>query len=300
MGRYATPLIAASSLPPVKNRVEVLICEARLAHRATTAPEDIEEEQLMTVLVCVDPTSGQRHAARNLVGTFIAAQSTFEQLPAGCGLYGWLLQLLHSRVAASVHVVLSLPPAYSAEISQQIQDVLASLRNRRYHQLVLAIAVSPSPGCWGDCSGIDGFVASDEGDGDRVAIHVFSMLAALMAPGLAYCVDWEELRSVFGTHKFPSRVAGGIWLQAEARFFPASAGDKRLIEGSGVIALIPAHPIKVASQIKLMEAIRKLTANNPDFVMITPYGMSSEPFMSDQIVPMLLLTAPTTEKMSHL
>ncbi len=292
MGRYATPLLNAPALPNLENGVEVLICEARLAHCATDDPSDTEEEQLMTVLVAVNPSSAQRQAARNLVGTYIAAQSTFEQLPVSCGLDGWLLQLLHSRVTASVHVVFSLPPAYSAEISRQIQDVMAGLRKSQHHQLVLAIAVSPSPGSWGDCSGIDGFVATDEGDSDRSAIHVFSMLAALMAPGLANCVNWEELRSVFGTHKFPSTVAGGIWLQAEARFFAASE-DKKLIEDSGVIALMPAHPIQVSSQIKLMNAIRQFTANDLDFVMITPYGMSAESVMSDQIVPVLLLTRRT-------
>ena len=112
-------------------------------------------------------------------------------------------------------------------------------------------------------------------------------------------MDWEELRSVFGTHEFPSRVASGIWLQAEAGFIPASAGDKKLIEDSRVIAFMPAQPIQISSQIKLMRAIRMVTANDPDFVMITPYRMSSEPAISDQIVPVFLLTAPIGWKPSH-
>ena len=69
MGRYATPLLMAPPLPLVENGVEVLICEARLAHRATDDPDDTEEEQLMTVLVSFDPSPGQRYAARNLAGT---------------------------------------------------------------------------------------------------------------------------------------------------------------------------------------------------------------------------------------
>ena len=283
----------APPLPPVDNGVEVLICEARLAHHATNDPEDIEEEQLMTVLVSFDPSPGQRYAARNLAGTYIAAQSTFGQLPVGSGLAEWLLGLLNCRVAASLYVVLSLPPVYSEDISRQIQGVLAGLRNSQHHQLGLAIAVGVRPGDWGDCSGIDGFVAAPAGDGDRASIHVFNMLAALMAPGLTSCVDWEELRSIFGTHKLPSRVASGIWLQAEASFFPASAADKTLIEDSGVIALMPAHPIQISSQIKLMNEIRQFTENDPDFVMITPYGMSSKPVMSDQIVTICLIAAPS-------
>jgi len=226
MGRYATPLLKASPLPPIESGVEVLICEARLAHCATDDPSDIEEEQLMTVLLSFNPQPARRYAARNLAGAYIAAQSTFEQLPVGRGLAEWLLGLLNSRVAASLYVVLSLPPVYSEDIAQQIQGVLAGLRNSQHHQLGLTVAVGVRPEDWGDCSGIDGFVSAGAGDGDRASIHVFNMLAALMAPGLTSCVDWEELRSIFGTHKFPSRVASGIWLQAEASFFPASAEDK--------------------------------------------------------------------------
>ena len=270
MGRYATPLITAPPLPLIENGVEVLICEARLAHCATDDPNDIEEEQLMTVLVSVNPQPAQRYAARNLAGSYIAAQSTFEQLPVKCGLAEWLLGLLNSRVAASLYVVLSLPPVYSTDISRQIEGVLASLRNGQHHQLGLAIAVGVRPGDWGDCRGIDGFVAAGAGNEDRASIHVFNMLAALMAPELTSCVDWEELRSIFGTHEFPSRVISGIWLQAAASFVPASAEDKKLIEDGSVIAFMPAQPIQISSQIKLMNAIRQFTANDPDFVMITP------------------------------
>ena len=296
MGRYATPLITAPPLPPVDNGVEVLICEARLAHRATDDPEDIEVEQMMSVLVSFNPQPAQRYTARNLAGTYIAAQSTFEQLPVGSGLAEWLLALLNSRVSASLYLVLSLPPVYSEDIARQIQGVVAGLRDDRYHQLGLTVAVGVRPEDWGDCSGIDGFVAAGGGDRDRASIHAFNMLAAFMAPGLSSCVDWEELRSIFGTYEFPSRVVSGIWLEAEAIFVPGSAEDKKLIEVSRVIALMPSEHIKFSSQNKLMSAIRKFTANDPDFVKITPYGMSSEPVMSDHIVPVFLIAAPPAEK----
>ena len=296
MGRYATPLITAPPLPPVDNGVEVLICEARLAHRVTDDLDDVEEEQLMTVLVSFNPQPAQRYTARNLAGTYIAAQSTFEQLPVGSGLAEWLLALLNSRVSASLYLVLSLPPVYSEDIARQIQGVVAGLRDDRYHQLGLTVAVGVRPEDWGDCSGIDGFVAAGGGDRDRASIHAFNMLAAFMAPGLSSCVDWEELRSIFGRHEFPSRVVSGIWLEAEAIFVPGSAEDKKLIEDSRVIAFMPSEHIKFSSQNKLMSAIRKVTANDPDFVKITPYGMSSEPVMSDQIMPVFLIAAPPAEK----
>ena len=296
MGRYATPLISVLPLPEIENGVEVLICEARLAHSATNNPDDIEEQQLATVLVSLHPSPAQRSAARTLTGTFIAAQSTFEQFPVGSDLADWLLGLLNSRISASLYVVLSLPPVYSEVIARQIEDVLASLRKDQYHQLGLTVAVGVRPEDWGDCSGIDGFVAAGVGDGDRASIHAFTMLAALMAPGLSSCVDWDELRSIFGNHEFPSRVASGIWFQAEATFVPGSAEDKKLITDSRVIAFMPSHSLQFSSQNKLMNAIRKFTANDPDFVMITPYGMSSEPVMSDQVVPVFLIAAPSAEK----
>ena len=289
MGRYATPLLMAPPLPLVENGVEVLICESRLAHRATDDPDDIEEEQLMTVLVSSDPSPGQRYAARNLSGTYIAAQSTFEQLPVGCGLAEWLLGLLNGRIAASLCVVLLLPSVYSKDIALQIQGVLAGLRNGQYHQLGLTVAVGVRPGDWGNCRGIDGFVAAGAGDGEQASIQVFNMLAALMAPGLSFCVDWEELRSVFGTHEFPSSVTSGVWLESQATFVWANAEDQKLVKNCKAIAAVLSRCIQLASQHKLMKKICKSTANDVAFLMIAPYGMSSKSFLADQIIPVFLL-----------
>lgn len=292
MGRYATPLITALPLPPVENGVEVLICEARLAHQATDDPHDIEEEQFMTVLVSFNPSPSQRYAARNLAGTYIAAQSRFEQLPDGCGLAEWLRGLLNSRVSASLYVVLSLPPVYTDATARQIEGVLIGLRNSQYHQLGLAIAVSQTPEDWGNCGGIDGFVSADEVDSGWEALHVFHMLAALMAPGLSSCVDWEELRSIFGTDEFPSKVASGVWMEAQATFIWATADDQELVKNSKVIVSMPSRCLQLASQQKLMEAICKSTLEDSAFLMIAPYGMSSESFLADQIVPVFLIAAP--------
>ena len=59
MGREAKPLISRE-LEPLENRVEVLIAESRLAHSATNDSTDIEEEQLMTLLISIDPQPAQR------------------------------------------------------------------------------------------------------------------------------------------------------------------------------------------------------------------------------------------------
>ena len=297
MGRYATPLITVLPLPEIENSVEVLICEARLAHSATNDPNDIEEQQLATVLVSLYPSPAQRSAARTLTGTFIAAQSTFEQLPVGRDLAEWLLGLLNSRISASLYVVLSLPPVYSEVIARQIEGVLARLRKDQYHQLGLTVAVGVRPEDWGDCSGIDGFVAAGAGDRVRASIHAFNMLAALMAPGLSSCVDWDELRSIFGTHEFPSRVASGVWIEAQATFIWATADHQELAKNCKVISAMPSNCIQLASQHKLMKEICKSTVNGSAFVMIAPYGMSSEPLLADQIVPVFLIAAPPAKKM---
>lgn len=292
MGRYATPLLTAPPLAPVENGVEVLICEARLAHRATDDPEDVEEEQLMTVLLSFDPSPAQRYAARNLVGTYISAQSTFEQLPVGCGLAEWLLGMLKSRVAASLYVVLALPAVYSKDTAQQIEAVLGGLRNDHYHHLGLVVAVGKRPGDWGDCSGIDGFVAAGAGDGDRASIQVFNMLAALMAPGLTSCVDWDELLSIFGTSEFPSKMMSGVWLERQATFVWDSAEDQRLVKNCRAIASMPTRCMQLASQHKMLKEICKSTKDDLELVMIAPYGMSSESYLTDQIIPTLLMAAP--------
>ena len=297
MGRYATPLITAPPLPPVDNGVEVLLCEARLAHRATNDPDDFEEEQLMTVLLSFDPSPAQRYAARNLVGTYISAQSTVEQLPVGSDLADWLLGMLKSRVAASLYVVLALPLVYSKETARQIEAVLGGLRNDRYHQLGLAVAVGERPGDWGDCNGIDGFVASGAGDGDRASIQVFNMLASLMAPGLTSCVDWDELRSVFGTYEFPSKMMSGVWLERQATFIWDSVEDQRLVKNCRAVASMPTRCLQLTSQHKMLKEICKSTEDDLELVMIAPYGMSSESYLTDQIIPILLIAAPFAERM---
>ena len=296
MGRYATPLITSPLLPLAENGVEVLICEARLAHQATDDPEDVEEEQLMTVLVMFEPQPAQRYEARNLAGTYIAAQSMFKQLPDGCDLTGWLLGVLNSRISASLYIVLSLPPIYTDETARQIESVLAGLRNSHYHQLGLAIAVSQTPEEWGHCIGIDGFVSADKPVSGRESLNVFNMLAAFMAPGLSSCVDWEELRSVFGNHRSPSRVASGAWMDTKAAFVWATSDNQELVKNCKAIASMPSRCLQIESQHKLMKEICKSTANDSVFVMIAPYGLSSEPFLVDQIVPVTLIAAFDTKE----
>lgn len=82
MGRGAKALISRA-LELLENRVEVLIVESRLEHSAANYLSDIEEEQLMTLLVSINPQPAQRWSARSLAATYITALCIFAQLPVG-------------------------------------------------------------------------------------------------------------------------------------------------------------------------------------------------------------------------
>ena len=297
MGRYATPLITVPPLPELAGGVEVLISEARLAHRASDDPNDVEEEQLMTVLVSFDPQPAQRGAARALAGSFVAAQSTFSQLPVGEDLAGWLNELLNSRVAASLCLVWALPATYSPGIAQQIESVIAGLRNRQNHHLQITVATAEKSSEWAACISIDGFVATKALSTDSTAVDVFNMLAALMAPGMNVCVDAEDLRVVFGNHEHPSRMVLGVWPEALDIFMPANNEDEPLMKYSKAVAFMPGHFLKSSSQQKLLRAIRGSVATNCELVMVAPYGLLAEPLLADRIIPISLIAAPMATRM---
>ena len=297
MGRYAEPLIHAHQLPALENHVEVFISEARLAHRSSADPGAVEEEQLMTILVSFDPLPAQRWAARTLAGTFITAQSTFQQLPVGHDLTGWLNGLLDNCACASLCIVWSLPAIYSEETAHQIEAISEGIRSGRHH-LQLAVAVGVRPVDWAHCISIDGFIAASAERVNQTALEVFSLLAALMAPGMYACVDAEDLRMVFGTHELPSRVASGVWLQSKNLFILATDEDQHLVKNSRVLAFMPARPLRISSLHELLQALRKFAASDSELVMIAPYGLSSEPFLADQIVPIFLIAAPVAIRTS--
>ena len=292
MGRYATPRLTAPPLPTIENGVEVLICEARLAHRVNDDPDDSEEEQLATVFVSFDPQPAQRYAARNLAGSYIAAQSTFEQLPVGYDLVGWLIGVLGSRVAASVCVVWSLPHTYSEETAHQIEAVITGLRTSQHH-LQLAVAVSVKPAEWRSLISIDGFVAARAEGNDGTPLEVFNMLSSLMAPGLTACLDAEDLRAVFGTSQNPSRLASCVWFEGQNLFMLAADKDRQVVRHCSDLAFMPLRHLRPSSLNQLLIAIRKFNVSDAEFVMITPYGLSSAPLLAEQIVPVLVIAVRT-------
>lgn len=286
MAIEAEPLITRS-LEPLENRVEVLFAESRLGHRSYSVSSNIEEVHLMTLLVSFDPQPAQRHAARALAGTFIAAQSMFKQLPAGRNLSDWLTELLEGHVSASLCIVFSLPD-FSKDIETDINSILANIRNTHHH-LQLAVAVSMAPADWIGCRAIDGFVMGEVNQKNSTAIHVFNLLASLMAPGMSACVDAEDLRGLFGPSDRPSQIASGVWLAERGVYFPANETDAGRLKKATAIAFIPAIPLRFASQHALLSSLRSNSTEDAEFVMMAPYGLTSDFSMNDQIVPVMIL-----------
>lgn len=287
MSIEARPLITRS-LKPLENRLEVLIAESRLAYCATDDAEDIEEGQLMTVLVSFDPAPAQRWSARALAATFIAARCQFEQLPQGHKLDDWLIDLIDTRESASLCIVFSLPQ-HTADLEKEIGLFLSGLREAQRHHLHLTVAVSQSPIDWKGCTEIDGFILAEAQERDSAVLQVFNMLAALMAPGMSVCVDAEDLRPVFGFADQPSRIATGVWLPSVEVFEVARHEDRQMLEASSRVAFMPSTPLSLSSQIKLLNAVRKSAAYDTEFVMMGPYGMSTEPTFVGPVVHVSLV-----------
>lgn len=284
------PLITRP-LEPLENRVEVLLAESRLAYCATDDPEDIQELQLMTVLVSFDPAPAQRWSIRALAATFITAQCQFEQLPVGRKLGDWLGDLFNTRESASLCIVFALPQ-HSLDMEKEIGSFLSGLRGARRHHLNLTVAVNQTPVDWKGCTGIDGFIFAEAQVGNSVSLQVFSMLAALMAPGMSVCVDAEDLRPVFGTADRPSRIATGVWLPGVEVFMVATHEDHLMLKASSRAAFIPSTLLRFSSQTKLLNAVRKCAGDETEIVMMGPYGMHTEPMQGDRVVSVQLISLP--------
>lgn len=289
MGIEARPLITRL-LEPLENRVEVLMSESRLAHGNLNNPDDGEEVQLMTLLVSFDPNAAQRWTARSLAATFITAHSTFAQLPADRDLANWLNTWLNERESALLNIVFLLPD-YNLNSAEEISELLTGIREIQRHHLQLAVAVSPRPVDWNNCAGIDGFILATEQQKHSAALQVFNMLSALMSPGMAVCVDAEDLSQVFGPAEKPSRMVSGVWLSDDA-VFTASKEDQQTLKESTAIAFLPSTFLQLSSLNKLLNVIRKIVPECADIVMMNPYGMSSQLMLGEQVVPTYFLVSP--------
>ena len=288
MGIEAKPLIVRT-LEAMENRVEVLIAESRLAYSVAGKLDGVDEVQLMTLLVSFDPQPAQRWSARALAATFIAAHCHFEQLPKACGLGEWLGALLNQRAPASLSIVLQLPD-HSETVEQEVGRFLTDLHKFQRHQLNLVIALAERPADWNNRASIDGFVVAADSHKGSAALQVFHMLSALMAPGMSFCADAEDLREVFGFSNQPSRIGNGVWLTQDAIFIASSEDDRQALQASAAVVLMPSTPLRIAAQTQLLKSIRTCAPSDMKLITMAPYGMSAESYLSNQIVPVIFVT----------
>jgi hypothetical protein len=113
---------------------------------------------------------------------------------------------LHRRVAASLYVVLALPPVYSKETARQIEAV-----SQGFGMIATTSLAGDCGGRglrMGDCSGR---LAAAGTSGMRSTPHPF-MLVALMAPGLS-SARIKELTNLCTQEFCQSKMASGVWLE---------------------------------------------------------------------------------------
>lgn len=276
-------------LEPLENRVEVLMSESRLAYGNVNNQEDGGEIQLMTLLVSFDPNIAERWTARSLTATFLTVNSTFSQLPVDRDLAKWLGTWLGDRKPALLNIVFMLPD-YALNLEEQISRLLTTIREKQHHHIQLAVAVSSRPVDWNFCAAIDGFVLAAEQKKHRTALQVFNMLSALMSPGMAVCVDAEDLRGLFGPADRPSRMLSFVWLSDDA-VLTASEEDQQTLKEGTALAFMPSTLLQLPSLNKLLKHIRKFVPECVEIIMMNPYGMASKSMLGEQVVPTYCLVS---------
>lgn len=287
MGIEAKALISRV-LEPLNNGVELFSAESRLAYGATDDSSDIEELQMMTLLLSFAPADAARWSARVIAATLVAAYCKFEQISNSPDLAQAVIEWLGQRAPSSLCLVVALPD-YSAEVSRQIANLLEAIRQTRHHQLNLAIAIAVDPKSWSGCQGFDGYVVSDAEDAHGSALIVFNMLTAFMAPGMAVCVDSEDLRTVLGSQKRPSTVTSGVWLPESGAFLIASTRDGCPLRSCQAVAFMALNVISLSATKKILNLLRESINPEAEVVIISPYGLSAEPLMKSQLVPVSLI-----------
>jgi hypothetical protein len=286
MVRHATPLVVAPALPPVGNRIEMLIAEARLRHPATVGVEEAEEP-LLTVLVSFDPTDADRRAARVLASSFMAAACSFERAPAEADIGTWLTETSRRLPASWVCIVIALPE-YEAEVDQQLQSFLNTIRGTGHHYVPLVVGTATMPADWSGL-GLDGFVITELHQRVAGALQVFSMLANVMAPGLMCCLDAHDFWSAFGAAASPSQIAQATYFPDSSSFVPASRIDRQVLAASAGIAVMPGRCLRLAAQSRLVAAVRASGQPDTALTIVVPWGLTVEPLGADRSVDVLLI-----------
>lgn len=283
MARRATPLVLAPALPAA-SRVELLVARARLLHQPLGL--DSSEESLLTVLLSFDPSETERRAARVVAASFIAADCSFEGAPPEADLGTWLSKTLQGRPPSMACVVIALPN-YDEGAARQVCALVMAVR-AGHHQVPLIVGVAEEPAAWACCE-LDGFVFAEPRQRVCDALRVFSMLAAIMAPGLMCCLDADDFRCALGTAARPSRLAQAVYLAASDRCLPISRNGEQVLRSTSGVAVMPSQSLPLTAQAHLVGLVRALVRPGAVLTVVAPLGLTVEPRRSGDSVEVVLL-----------
>lgn len=286
MVRHATPLIVAPALPSV-DRLEVLIARARLYHRPVGL--DPSDESLLTVLLSFDPTEAERRAARIAAASFIAARCSFERAPLAADTFSWLTQMLSDLPPSGLCVVIALP-AHELNIERQLCALVDKVRTSHHHA-PLIVGVATAPADWAGC-GLDGLVLAAPEQRVADALRIFSMLAAVMAPGLMACLDAEDFLCALGTATNPSRLAEAFYLEDSACFIPASRDDRQVLSNAVGVVVMPSRCTPLKTLALFVKRVRPWLRPNAAMNLVAPWGLTLEAIGSARGIAVLLLCRP--------
>lgn len=271
--------------------IEVMTANARLLHGDTSDLSRSEEEALVTILVSFNPTQADRRSARALAGTYVAANCSFEQVPADQDLGDWFQVVVAPSEPTSIcAVVFALPDHHSVSIEHEIAGFLDGMKAINGLHLQLTVAIASNAPSWASL-GIDGFVAAAPASACGVALQVFELMASLMSPGMVHCVDAEDLKEVLRPAGAPSRLANGVWFPAEG-YLCFSAADKSTVQSSAALALLLQGVPSLRSLGDLIRAVRALVAADAEVVAVTPYGLRVDLLAARRFIPIQFLCRP--------
>ena len=272
-------------LPLLPGAVEVLLVETTLLVESNTFGE-IEDRQA-TWLVSFDPTPNHRRTARSIAAGLLSVYTSFEQAPDPTKVGEWLASLLSRRKPGATGIAISVPQ-HSAAVQEQIQLFIALTRGIE-NAPGLVVCVTENAGAWQTCSSLDGFVGCAKGECESTALKVFDLLNAMLAPMQYTCIDFQDLRLVFGPSMSPSVLVDGVWFPQHNTFKLGSDVETQLLSTCTALAVLPVGEMPGRYLSNMFREIRKTLEHVEDLVLSAPYRLLSDAVSYKSIIRVVLL-----------
>ena len=130
---------------------------------------------------------------------------------------------------SAICVVFALPD-YSSEVGPKIGNAIDAIRGG-HHNAERIVGVAILSADWAGC-GFDGFVIVECSRRDTDALRVFSMFAAIMAPGVVRCLDVDDFHCALGAVDNRAWIAEAVYFVAGFRLLPVDCTDKQVISNA--------------------------------------------------------------------